>query len=235
MAIAFDASSDGGFVTGTSLTWSHTCTGSNLLLRVGTRGTSSSGAQNVTGVTYNSVALTKIAELTGDGGSQRALALWELKGPATGANTVAVSGSPSDVLVGCAASYTGVGATFDASNTAGATSATSLAVTVTPVADSCWVQGIFGHNVSGAATAGTGTTSRVSDSSFGVALMDNNAAISPAAATTLNANAPAIADVRWVAASIVPSGGGGGGSMMVCFPQILDGLGGGRQHGNRLQ
>lgn len=58
MAIAFDAtttSSLGSAVT--SITFSHTCTGSNRILFVCT---ANNGGANVTGVTYNGVAMTNI-------------------------------------------------------------------------------------------------------------------------------------------------------------------------------
>ena len=60
MAIAYNVASTGTY-TGTSpLTWSHTCTGSNLILIVGVIVESSSSNQNCTGVTYNGVAMTLI-------------------------------------------------------------------------------------------------------------------------------------------------------------------------------
>ena len=59
MAIAFDAATDGGNVNpGTTLTFAHTCTGSLGLLVVGFNGDNIGGADDVSSVTYNGVALT---------------------------------------------------------------------------------------------------------------------------------------------------------------------------------
>jgi hypothetical protein len=201
MAIAFDAATDGGIVLpGTSLTWSHTCSGSDRLLRVGLR--TVAGASLITGVTYNGDAMTLIDVVAG-GGARRAVELWELLNPDSGAHDVIASASGSDVIMGESVSYTGVGAAYDDSNTAVSDSSSPAAtVTVTPVANNAWVQGVHGNNTSDP-SSGTNTTERVS-SANGIGLYDNNAAISPAAATTLAATTTAAADVVWVAASIVP-------------------------------
>ena len=55
MAIAFDAATDGGNNAGitTSLTFAHTCTGSNGFLDVCFSGDTIGGSDDVTGVTYN--------------------------------------------------------------------------------------------------------------------------------------------------------------------------------------
>lgn len=105
MAIAFDAQSSAQTAFGVTVSWSHTCTGSDRLLTVfvGTNGT----APAHTSVTYNSVALTKIADATT--GSIRG-SLWQLIAPATGENTVAVTvdGSEEDTVMAGAISFTGV-------------------------------------------------------------------------------------------------------------------------------
>lgn len=203
MAIAFDAATDGGLVVpGTSLTWSHTCSGSDRLLRVGVRSTQSI-TDNVTGVTYNGVALTLIGRVNGGGGFEpRTVSLWELVNPASGAHDVVVSGT-SDVIMGESASYTGVGAGHDHFNTAQTGAGSSLSVSVTPVADQCWIQGVFGNDV-GDPSAGTGATERVSAGN-GIGLYDNNAAISPAASTSMTATTGGSGFLVWVAASIVPT------------------------------
>lgn len=201
MAIAFDAATDGGIVIpSTSLTWSHTCAGSDRVLRVGVRSTAAT-SDNVTGVTYNGVAMTLIQRIQGDT-VRRALTLWELVNPDVGTHDVVVSGT-SDVIMAESASYTGVPSAYDAKNTATNPSAASLGVDVTPVANNCWVQGVFGNN-SGDSSAGAGTTERIS-SGNGIGLYDNNAAINPAALTTLTATLGGAADLVWIAASLVPT------------------------------
>lgn len=204
MAIAFDTAVDGGVTTGTSLTWSHTCTGSDRSLRVGVRGTTSP-SNNITGITYAGVALTKIAESNNT--AERWVSLWELLNPASGANNVVVSSSPSDVIIGLSASYTGVSATYDATTTATGSATASLACSVTPIADNCWVQGVWG-NGAGAPSAGTGATERISTSN-GLGLYDNNAAITPAAATSMTVTSAGSPNPIAIVASMVPVASGG--------------------------
>ncbi len=104
MAIARDTStSASGAPTSSPGTWSHTCTGSNLILFVGVESTGAS--DNVTGATYNGVAMTlvqKQARLDG-----REVYLFVLVNPATGSNTVSVSWTGTDGHFLSAISYTG--------------------------------------------------------------------------------------------------------------------------------
>ena len=102
MALAKDATSSSHAQGASSLSWSHTCTGSNLLLMVhsGTNGTPVS----TSGVTYNSVALTS---RWSDSRNWTAASGWSLVAPATGANTVAITLSAAeDAVFGQAISYT---------------------------------------------------------------------------------------------------------------------------------
>lgn len=207
MAIAFDAASDGGAaLPGTSLSWSHTCTGSDRLLRVGTRG-SSGGSDVITGVTYNGVALTKIGS-SYKGSGDRWIAIWELANPASGSNTIVIS-SASDVILGLAVSYTGADV-YDASATASTAGDFSLTVSATPTADNCWVSAFFGKNTGDTPSGGTGTTKRISNDGYGVGFFDNNAAISPAASTSLIQTTPIVASVNAIIASITPKVAAGG-------------------------
>lgn len=102
MAIAVDtntvAEEEGG---ATSLTFSHTCTGSNLVLIVATV---SSGLVDPTGVTYNGVAMTKAVGL----GAALDTSLWYLSNPATGSGyNVVVTYAASTKFGVCATSFTG--------------------------------------------------------------------------------------------------------------------------------
>ena len=58
--IAFDATANGQDSNVASLTWSHTCTGSDLVLIVGVSTRGGDGDAVPTGVTYNGVAMTLI-------------------------------------------------------------------------------------------------------------------------------------------------------------------------------
>ncbi len=111
--------------------------------------------------------------------------------PDTGTNNLAFSFS-GGYLVGIGIAYTGVKQsgfpdnhaieTYPADN--GATESISL----TPSVADCWVVGAAFVNSNAATSAGSGTTVRQSNSnaSGGVGAGDNNAAINPAASTTLN-------------------------------------------------
>lgn len=107
MAVAFDAASTGGgnAPNTTAITWSHTCTGANLVLLVvvALRSDTATG----TTITYNSVALTLVRRLQ-QGTRGVTLEVWRLIAPATGANTVSVAASANVVTAAAAISYTGV-------------------------------------------------------------------------------------------------------------------------------
>lgn len=117
MALAFDATSSGNNGAGSAgpVTWSHTVTGSQPILLVAVDIDRSVGDQTVTGITYNSVALSKVdptkyAQNAGGGTTSR-IELWYLINPSTGANTISVSLSGSTKMVGIGISYTGVSQT----------------------------------------------------------------------------------------------------------------------------
>jgi len=94
MAVAFDAKSEKNWVSsGTTHTWSHTCTGSNLILFVG--GQIDNTGDKITGITYNGVAMTKIMDVSGYDKDAREY-LYYLIAPATGANNVVIT-CPSSV------------------------------------------------------------------------------------------------------------------------------------------
>lgn len=97
ITVAFDAAT-----TSTTSSFSHTVTGTNTCLTVlfGTSG------GTVTGVTYNGVSMTqRSSELTNGAGPHRAYT-YSLVAPASGSNTVAITGGT--VIWVVAASWTGV-------------------------------------------------------------------------------------------------------------------------------
>jgi len=161
MAIAFDAQSNNGTSgTGTSVTLSHTCTGSDLILWVGLGIYEPSGGDCITGVTYNGVAMTQAIKYAASATEE--VYLYYLVNPATGANDIVASASTTvDEFNVRASSFTGAKQTGvpDASVSNQATSATSLTTTVTTIADNCWLVGMYNSNASNV-SAGTGTTFR---------------------------------------------------------------------------
>ena len=185
MVIAFDAeSSSSTYVVDTTLSWSHTCTGTKRILIVATRGTMGV-ADVITGVTYNSVAMTKLGS-SYQGSSDRWIALWYLLNPSTGTNTITVSASLGDVIMGSSSSYTGVGKIGTTTGTATDGSATSLTTSFTTTRPNSWLVAAVG-NSAGQATAGTGTAVRGSIGA-GICVADSNAKINIPSSSSLVTN-----------------------------------------------
>lgn len=162
MAIAKDATSSAHAQGASSLSWSHTCSGSNRLLIVhsGTNGTPVS----TTGVTYNSVALTSRWSTSQN---WTAASGWSLVAPATGANTVAITLSAAeDTEFGQAISYTGVDQTtpHGTSQTASGVSASPAVPTITSATGEVVVGFIMTSDT--AITTGSGQTAEITDINF---------------------------------------------------------------------
>lgn len=184
MAIAFDAATDGGlFLATSSATYSHTCTGSNRILFVFVNITSPS--TTISGVTYNTVALTHITDSVGSPGTN-ALSSWYLVAPATGANNIVVSLTGSNNLAVMSSSYTGAkqSAQPDNSTTNEGTGVSSLTTSLITVADNSWTVLSVAQNL-GQPSAGTGSTQRLSSATTDNGLYDSNAAITPAGSTSM--------------------------------------------------
>ncbi len=168
MAIAFDAAAS-GVTDQASLTYAHTCTGSNLILFV----SSYSVGDVVSGITYNGVAMTKIGSSVQTTGTTNYSCMFYLVNPATGAHNVVVSTALGSTY-SSAASYTGVKQTDQPDATANATTAsTPLTLTNTVVANNCWLISMVG--CSGGQTASTGVTLRVSPGT--AAIGDSNGTV----------------------------------------------------------
>src|SRR6476619_6975756 len=115
MAVAFDAvgpSSAGAGAAGVSgagaLTWSHTCTGSQLLLLVGVGVGGAISDGNTVAVTYNGVSMTDCGagKIHTNAGTLGFVQLFYLIAPATGANTVSInSGAAAGDVTGGSISF----------------------------------------------------------------------------------------------------------------------------------
>jgi hypothetical protein len=207
MAIALDAATNGGFDGTSSLTFSHTCSGSDRVLFVGFVWSTSD--DDVTGVTYNGVAMTLVAKnLTGMNRY-----LYRLVAPATGANNVVINTTNGHTIFAGAVSYTGADATQPSSATtnSSASGATSLLTSTTTTVDQAWVvllEGSFNGNPEPG--AGTGATKRAADSSFGTwGFFDSGAAISPAGSYDMTTTRTSATDreIGHIAIPINPVGG----------------------------
>lgn len=204
MPMAFDASSSVNSGTTSPVTFSHTCTGSNRILFIGvdTNNNSVAGDQ-VTGVTYNGVAMTLVDKILVDSFGEEYL--FVLFNPASGANTISIAfNNSSDTNVSAVAtSYTGANQTgpVDASATGSANPASEITTTLTTIADNCWT--VKGVRMGATGTAGAGTTKRVENDSF-VGMYDSNAAITPAGSTSLIVSRTGNSNLKSVMASFAP-------------------------------
>lgn len=175
--IVYDTTSTGmDAADPSSLTWSHTTTtSSNRVLVVATStesDTSGHTAQTVSGITYNSVALTKVrSDYITDNGTE----LWYLVNPATGANNVVITMTGTvDGLFGAALTFSGVDQTNPIDNNAGTTT-TGLSISqsiTTNVADAMIVNIMQHYNSSAVLTPDADQTQRFNTPTTG----DNNQA-----------------------------------------------------------
>lgn len=179
MAIALDlASTISAQAATTSLTFAHTCTGSDRILFVYAGNIVAS--PNITGVTYNGVAMTEVGHAATQ--SNEFTYLWVLVAPATGANNVVITANASSKIAGGAISYTGAkqSAQPDSFNTGVGVAATTLTVSTTVVASGCWLVGA-GSTGNGTIAAGTGMTQRANragDGTFDAAITgDSNGTV----------------------------------------------------------
>jgi hypothetical protein len=141
MAIAFDAATVGG--DGTT-TFSHTVgSGENRLLAVGVECTGSTNATYCTAITYNDVSMTRARrDIYNTGiGYYLETSIWLLHAPTSSAHNVVITQSGATFVRSIAASYTGCNqsSTADAVNGTTGTGAGTKTVSVTTVADNCWV------------------------------------------------------------------------------------------------
>jgi hypothetical protein len=210
MANAFDAATNGGHATGTSLTFSHTCTGANLILFIGIFG--DAGGDKVTGVTYNGVAMTLVKKiLGGTGGSSRDCYVYLLVGPAVGAHNVVVSASSSITMGAVSASYSGAKQTgqpdafsFEVGNS------NSFEMGVTPVQANTWA--VLFAKADGSFSMSLNTSApyvgaqRAYDQTFGgEALYDSNGASDAGTLQTFNITLPLSYPLTWIVVTFAPS------------------------------
>ena len=206
MAIAYDATSaKGSGSSGGTINASMTIgsiTNGLLLVHIGT----DAGADRVTGVTWNGVAMTRlIGGMYGQNNSSY-IYTYGLLNPDTGTHTIAVTVSSTPTVVFYGVSYSGVkqsGLPDGSNHNAG--SATSGSVSITTSADNCWMSGmVYTTGLSTGPTAGSGTTNRGSSSGDGFAVFDSNSAITPAGSYTLNESWTPSSDWGMVAVSFAP-------------------------------
>ncbi|HEX7330325.1 MAG TPA: hypothetical protein VF290_02430 [Pyrinomonadaceae bacterium] len=154
----YDAvSTNGGSVT--SHSWSHTVANeANRILLVFEYYWN--GSRTISGITYNGVALTKLETQIIAAPGTRTLELWYLLNPATGTNTIAVTGT------GSAADKNGIGISlYNAAQTVPTAvkaeqSNTTPAVTITGTTTDLFIDGVGDNDSGQSLTVGANQTQR---------------------------------------------------------------------------
>lgn len=175
MANDFDAATTGGTSVGTSLTWSHTCTGSDLVLFIGVIGRGVLTANDTLGITYAGAAANLIQRFEPTLAGVAWLELWAVFGPATGANNIVVTFGSSTSHSAVASSYSGgaQSGVVDAEVLASEDGSGSLDIAITTVMPNCWLIGVI--ETPAAATLGySGLTLRKREQT--IAIVDSNGA-----------------------------------------------------------
>ena len=193
-------------------TWSHTCSGSDRLLRVTTSHFDSS--DTVTGVTYNGVALTAVPSGSTNNG-QYYITAYYLIAPDTGTHdiVVTVSGSVFDFGAG-AISYTDAHQTTPLGTAVTATgTSTTPSVTVSSAADELVDDGlVIIHG--GTLSVGAGQTQRWNAIATSGFIKYAGSTEGGAASTTMSWSNSSSQTWAIVAVPIKPVGGGGGSSII---------------------
>lgn len=164
MAIAFDAVASGtNSNLSDTLTFAHTCTGSDRILFVAIN--CNNADNRITGVTYNGVSMTVVDSLVNSAGNSY-LDLYVLVGPATGANNIVVTANTNPTNITAASiSFTGASQTGqpDAHGTVTSSVASGGTQTkaLTTIADNCWMLS-YAHGAGDQPNASTNFTARVS-------------------------------------------------------------------------
>lgn len=204
MAIALDTTSSSGavFPGGASVSVSHTCTGTDLILWAVVYDESfAASVTNITAVTYNGVSMT-LANSTYQVG-QYGCSIWYLLNPATGSHTL--TATRTSVLNGfgvAGMSYTGVKQSGQPDNSAVNRTDGNSTLSLTTVADNCWT--ILGESSGRNVTASTGTTVR-QGSATQFFTGDSNGPITPAGSYSM---------------STTETAGGTPGRVMVSFSPV---------------
>lgn len=204
--VTSNGASNGGSTN--TVSWSFNAVGegcANCALLVQVEG--SNVVDDVTGATYNGVAMTLIDKGTV---GFRYTYVFGLQNPASGSNTVQVTASSTHLLIGVAISYSGVGG-FGASSVT--TGASPLTGNLTTTQANSWVYaGVLSEFVPGWSGV-TNATFRVQSSvTAAVAIFDNNAAVvSPGSYSMTISNGGATSFVM-IMVELFAAGGGGGGT-----------------------
>ena len=204
MAIAVDAITDGGGTDGgSSHTYQHTCTGDDRILFVAGNTHNAGGSDDITGITYNSVAMTRI-DVQLPSIYTWVQYLYYLIAPATGENDVVLSRSTGNGnCYGSSISYTGAlqSGVPDAEKK-GVGAGSPVTTALTSVADNCWHL-IVASNVDKSFTASTNTTERISDKINSI--FDSNGPKTPAGSLSQSIAYAGTREWNYIQATFAPA------------------------------
>jgi len=206
MLIAHDSHSDTGFVSATSVTWSHTISGSDRTLVVGCHQRITG---NLTSCKWNGGAsMTLVRKVSGESNTrnQEVFISPNNTEPETGTYNIVVVSPSTTILIPDAESYTGVDTASPLDNDAAVTNTgvQNQAHGLTTVADDCWLVTFARALVT--VSAGTGATMRSSDGNNG-AMFDSNTSVGSAGTHSITINATSSTNWASVVLSIKPAGG----------------------------
>ena len=147
-ALAYDAVAEGRSTSGTTLTFSHTCSGSDRVLVV--FGFLNAGLSGHAGAKYNGVAMTEVVSRDfGPSTYGPSGKMWIMINPPTGAHNVEISYTNSGwIMNGSSLSLTGADQ-VDANDAVGSgevQSGTTVSANITPVSNAVWIVDAVGYN-----------------------------------------------------------------------------------------
>ena len=186
--IEFDATTSGNYSQDGDYSFNHTCSGNQRILIVGI--VNNAALDEITAVSYNGVALTKVALGSGAIPGARDY-LYYLINPDSGTHAVRIQRTNvTGPVFPNAVSYKGVKQSGQPdAKVAKSQNTTAFNTAITTVADNCWLTGVFFNAQNKAMTAAVGTVARaVSDTSHG--MFDSNVAKSPAGSYSLGITGP---------------------------------------------
>ncbi len=130
----FDSSGSGS-VNGTNLTFTHTCTGANVLYV----GIEDDAAGTIDSVTYAGQAMSLVSKKVFSLRTSRALSVYRLFSPPSGANSVAITYGSSHNAGAVSVSYTGWA--VDSEGDAAVNGTNVITPSTTVLASNCWTVG----------------------------------------------------------------------------------------------
>ena len=195
MSLTIDATSSRGNTSGSgNISWSHTCSGNKRVLFVMV---SNSGAPGGVAATYNGVSMTKI-------GSNNSEILFGLIAPATGSNTISVTGT--DYATGSAISFNGAHQTV-AWGTAQTASGTDTTASVSVTSDvNQYVVDCMGWTSKGWSIGAGQTLIATAYYDYGTSDREHHSSYEPgAASTTMSWTAGTAGAYNIIAVNVLPA------------------------------